>query len=45
MFAAKIRQSLPLLLIGALLIAYLTPLRAEVVLHGASAALPGPAIY
>ena len=45
MLPAKIRRSLPLQLIGALLIvAYLTPVRAEVVLNGASTALPGPAI-
>ncbi len=42
MFAAKIRRSLPLLLMGALLIvACLTPVRAEVVLQGASTPLPG----
>jgi filamentous hemagglutinin family protein len=45
MFAAKIRQSLPPILTGALLIvADLTPVSAEVVLHGASTPLPGPAI-
>ena len=44
MFAAKIRRSLPLLLMGALLIAYPTSVRAEVVLQGASTPLPGPAI-
>ena len=44
MFAAKTRRRLSLLLMGALLIAYLTPVRAEVVLHGSGAALPGPAI-
>jgi len=45
MFARKIRRSLPSLLTGALLIvAYLTPVRAEVVLHGATTPLPGPAI-
>src|SRR4030095_2822387 len=42
MFAAKIRRSLPLQLTGALLIvACVTPARAEVVLHGASTPLPG----
>ena len=45
MFAAKIRRSLPLLLTGALLIvACLTPVRAEVMLQGSSTPLPGPAI-
>jgi filamentous hemagglutinin family protein len=41
MFAAKIRQRLSLLLIGALLIAYVTPVRAEVVLHGVPGTLTG----
>ena len=42
MLAAKIRRSLPLLFMGALLIvAYLTPVRAEVILHGATTPLPG----
>ena len=44
MFAAKIHRSLPQLLIVLLIVAYLTPVRAEVVLHGASTPLPGPAI-
>src|SRR6266478_937717 len=44
MFAAKIHRSLPQLLIVLLIAAYLTPVRAEVVLQGASTALPGPAI-
>jgi filamentous hemagglutinin family protein len=45
MFVEKIRRSLPPLLMGVLLIvAYLTPGRAEVVLHGANTPLPGPAI-
>src|SRR5688572_25315094 len=45
MFAAKIRRSLPLVVMGALsVIVYPIPVRAEVVLHGASTALPGPAI-
>ena len=45
MLAEKIRRSLRLLLIDALLIvAYLTPGRAEVVLQGANMPLPGPAI-
>src|SRR5438874_6652171 len=45
MFARKIRQSLPSLLTGTLLtVACLTPVWAEVVLHGASTPLPGPAI-
>ena len=45
MFAVKIRRSLPpSLSIGALLIVvYLTPARAEVVLQGANTPLPGPA--
>ena len=42
---ANIRRSLPLVVMGALsVIAYPVPMRAEVVLHGASTALPGPAI-
>jgi filamentous hemagglutinin family protein len=42
MLAAKIRRSLSLQLIGALLIvAYLTPVRAEVILQGATTPLPG----
>jgi filamentous hemagglutinin family protein len=44
MFAAKTRRKLSLLLMGALLIAYLTPVRAEVILQGSSTPLPGPAI-
>jgi filamentous hemagglutinin family protein len=45
MLAEKIRRSLPPLLTGALLIvAYLTPVRAEVILQGATTPLPGPAI-
>src|SRR5258705_1123899 len=45
MFAGKIRWSLPSLLTGTLLtVAYPTSVRAEVVLQGASTALPGPAI-
>src|SRR5215831_7867032 len=42
MFAEKMRRSLPLQLMGALLIvACVTPVRAEVVLQGASTPLPG----
>ena len=38
---ANIRRSLPLVVMGALsVIAYPVPMRAEVVLHGASTALP-----
>src|SRR5207244_13281827 len=44
MFAARIHRSLPQLLIVLLIVAYLPPVRAEVVLHGASTPLPGPAI-
>jgi filamentous hemagglutinin family protein len=45
MLAEKIRRSLPLQLMGALLIvACVTPVRAEVVLQGSSTPLPGPAI-
>src|SRR5438093_7127388 len=44
MFAAKIHRSLPQLLIVLLIVAYLTSVRAEVVLHNASTPLPGPAI-
>ena len=45
MFAPKIRGSLPLQLMGALLIVVcVTPVRAEVVLQGANTPLPGPAI-
>src|SRR5262249_26823568 len=42
MFSEKIRRCLPPLLMGALLIvAHLTPVRAEVVLQGSSTPLPG----
>src|SRR6266404_3551762 len=44
MFAAKTRRRLSLLLMTVLLIAHLTPVRAEVVLQGSSTPLPGPAI-
>ena len=45
MFAAKIRRSLPpLLTVALMIVACLTPVRAEVVLQGSSTALPGPAI-
>src|SRR5215471_15209945 len=45
MFAEKICRSLPPLLMSALLIvACVTPLRAEVILQGSNTPLPGPAI-
>src|SRR6266545_7676810 len=46
MFAEKIRRSLPppLSIAALLIVAYLTPARAEVVLQGANTPLPGPAI-
>jgi filamentous hemagglutinin family protein len=44
MFATKTRRRLSLLLMGALLIACFTPVRAEVILQGSSMPLPGPAI-
>src|SRR5215468_254333 len=45
MFAEKICRSLPPLLMSALLIvACVTPVRAEVILQGSSTPLPGPAI-
>src|SRR5262245_42843276 len=45
MFAERICRSLPPLSIGALLVvAYLAPAHAEVVLQGSSTPLPGPAI-
>jgi filamentous hemagglutinin family protein len=44
MFAAKIHRSLPQVLIVLLIVAYLTPVRAEVVLQGSNTPLPGPAI-
>jgi filamentous hemagglutinin family protein len=45
MFAEKMRRSSPPLLMGALLIvAYITPVRAEVVLQGSNTPLPGPSI-